>query len=508
MSQLGALIPQMQNAEFYPHSATDDIELIQTHVSAVFLTGDYAYKLKKEVNFGFLDYSTLEKRKHFLEEEMKMNKAIAPKLYLEVVPITRDNENFTLNGAGKPVEYALKMRQFPQENLFVNLFEAGKLDIDKMEELGKIVAQFHKEAATNEYISSFGTVAKIREAFDENYQQTDGYIGKAQTEQQLIETKAYTDKFFTEKEELFNERINNNKIKECHGDLHLKNICLWQDKIQLFDRIEFNEPFRFVDVMYDVAFLMMDLEAKEKLDFANAFLNAYLEQTADYEGLPLLPLYLSRQAYVRAKVTSFLLDDPNVPETEKQKAQVTAANYYKQAWEYTQNREGKIILMSGLSGAGKSTVAKTLARKHGAVHLRSDAIRKQIAGIAVEEKGGNELYTSEMSQKTYDRLSQLGTMLAGEGFTVILDAKYDRVAYRQQVIETANSNNIPLQIINCTAPVEVLRDRLDNRTDDISDATSDLLESQQANAEDFTESEKAYVTTVDTSQENWEGKLD
>ena len=508
MSQLGALIPQMQNAEFYPHSATDNIKLIQTHVSAVFLTGDYAYKLKKEVNFGFLDYSTLEKRKHFLEQEISMNSAIAPELYLEVVSITKDGEKFSLNGSGEPVEYALKMRQFPQENLFINLFEAGKLDILQMEELGKIVAQFHKEAKTNEHISSFGTPIKVREAFDENYQQTEGYIGKAQTEEQLTETKAYTDKFFSEKEELFNSRIANNKIKECHGDLHLKNICLWQDKIQLFDRIEFNEPFRFVDVIYDVAFVMMDLEAKGKPDFANAFLNTYLEQTADYEGLPLLPLYLSRQAYVRAKVTSFLLDDPNVPEVEKQKAQVTAANYYKQAWEYTQNREGKLILMSGLSGAGKSTVAKTLARKHGAVHLRSDAIRKQLAGISLEEKGSNELYTSEMSQKTYDRLSQLGIMLAREGFTVILDAKYDRVSLRQQVIEAANSNNIPLQIINCTAPVEVLRDRLNNRSDDISDATSDLLESQQANAEDFTESERAYVTTIDTSQADWEGKLD
>ncbi|VEP18821.1 Adenylylsulfate kinase [Hyella patelloides LEGE 07179] len=507
MSNLAALIPQMQKAEFYPHSATDNIELIQTHVSAVFLTGDYAYKLKKEVNFGFLDYSTLEKRKHFLEEEIKMNGVIAPELYLEVVPITKNGDRFILNGTGEAIEYALKMRQFPQENLFINLFEAGKLDIEQMAELGKIVAQFHKEAQTNDYISSFGTVAKIREAFDENYQQTQGYIDRGQTQEQLTETKAYTDKFFAEREDLFNSRITNNKIKECHGDLHLKNICLWQDKIQLFDRIEFNEPFRFVDVMYDVAFTMMDLEARGKQDFANVFLNAYLEQTADYSGVPLLPLYLSRQAYVRAKVTSFLLDDPNVPETVKQEAQATATDYYKQAWSYAQNRQGKLILMSGLSGAGKTTVAKTIARKQSAIHLRSDAVRKQLAGISIEEKGSDAIYTSEMSQKTYDRLSELGIMLAKEGFTVILDAKYDRIAYRQQVIEAVNSNNIPLQIINCTAPIEVLRDRVTNRTGDISDATADLLASQQANAEEFTSEEKTYVTNVDTSKTNWEEQI-
>lgn len=502
MSYLAALIPQMQKAEFYPHAVNNDVELIQTHVSAVFLTGDYAYKLKKEVNFGFLDYSTLEKRKHFLEAEIEMNRVIAPELYLEVLPITQKGDHFTLNGTGKVIEYALKMRQFPQENLFINLFEAGKLDIEKMRELGKIVAEFHQKAQTRDYISQFGQVAKIREAFDENYQQTQSYLGRGQTQTQLTETQAYTDTFFTERTELFNSRINHNKIKECHGDLHLKNICLWQDKIQLFDRIEFNEPFRFVDVMYDVAFTMMDLEARGKQDFANAFLNAYLDQTGDYEGLPLLPLYLSRQAYVRAKVTSFLLDDPNIPETVKQEAQATATDYYKQAWQYTQKHQEKLIMMSGLSGSGKSTVAKTLAQQQSAIILRSDAIRKQLAGISVDAKGSNEIYTPQMSQKTYDRLLELGMMLVKEGFTVILDAKYDRVIDRQQVINAATSNNIPLQIIQCTAPIEVLRDRLLQRSGDISDATADLLESQQANAEDFTAEEKTYLITVDTSQPN------
>ena len=226
MSKLAFLIPQMQKAEFYPHSATDNIELIQTHASAIFLTGDYAYKLKKEVNFGFLDYSTLEKRKHFLEEELKMNRATAPELYLDVVAITQEGDSFSLNGNGEPVEYALKMRQFPQEYLFINLFEAGKLTVEQMRELGNIVANFHKTTKTNDYISSFGNVVKVREAFDENYQQTQGYIGRGQTKKQLTETQAYTDKFFAEREDLFNSRITNNKIKECHGDLHLKNICL------------------------------------------------------------------------------------------------------------------------------------------------------------------------------------------------------------------------------------------------------------------------------------------
>jgi hypothetical protein len=499
-----ALIEQMQGSDFYPHAIKQPIELVQTHVSYVFLTGDFAYKLKKEVDFGFLDYSTLEKRKHFLEEEIRMNGAIAPELYLEIVPITQAGNKFVLAGEGEAVEYALKMVQFPQENLFINLFEANKLSIEQMEELGKIVAQFHKSAATNDYISSFGRVAKVREAFDENYQQTQQYVGKVQTQQQLEETQAYTDNFFATRQTLFQTRINNNKIKECHGDLHLKNICLWQKKIQLFDRIEFNEPFRFVDVMYDVAFTVMDLEARGRKDFGNAFLNTYLEQTGDWEGLQLLPLYLSRQAYVRAKVTSFLLNDSAVPETVKQEATKTATDYYKQAWEYTQQTKGKLILMSGLSGSGKTTVAKKIARKTNAIHIRSDAVRKHLANISLDEKGSNEIYTCEMNEKTYDRLLELGILLAKEGFKVILDAKYDRISVREKVIEAAKSNNIPLQIVNCTAPIEILRDRLNNRSGDISDATVDLLASQQTTAEQFTQEEKSYVTEIDTSKEDWE----
>ena len=504
---ISTLIEQMQQSGFYPHKTVEPIELVQTHISYVFLTGDYAYKLKKSVNFGFLDFSTLEKRQHFLTEEIRMNQETAPELYLEVLPITKTEDKYVLGGDGEAVEYVLKMRQFPQENLFINLFTAGKLGIEQMEELGKIVAQFHSQAQTNEYIRSFGTVAKIREAFDENYQQTEKYVGIVQTQQQLDETKAYTDKFFDQQEELFQARIKENKIKECHGDLHLKNICLWQDKIQLFDRIEFNEPFRFVDVMYDIGFAVMDLEARDRQDLGNAFLNTYLEQTGDWQGLQLLRLYLSRQAYVRAKVTSFLLDDAGIPETVKQEAAKTAQDYYQQAWAYTNNRSGQIVVMSGLSGAGKTTVAKEIAKLINAIHIRSDAVRKHLAGIALEEKGGAEIYSEEMSHKTYGKMLESGVMLANIGFPVILDAKYDRLGCRQKAIDTAKENNIPLKIINCTAPIELLRDRLDNRSGDISDATADLLTSQQAKAEKFTEAEKAYVTTIDTSQDHWQQTL-
>ena len=495
-----SLIEQMLQAGFYPHEVVEPIELIQTHVSYVFLTGNYAYKVKKPVNFGFLDYSTLDARSHFCHQELEMNQRGAPELYLEVLPVTQAGDKFSLGGTGEAVEYVLKMRQFPQSALLSEMFEKGTLTEAHMKELGQVVAKYHEQSHSSDRIRTFGEVAQVRQAIDENYEQTKNYIGTAQTQTQYAQTKKYTDNFFVGRSSLFQSRIENNKIRECHGDLHLRNICLWNDKILLFDCIEFNEPFRFVDVMYDVAFTVMDLQARKRSDFGNAFLNTYAEQTGDWEGLQVLPLYLSRQAYVRAKVTSFLLDDPGIPEAAKVEAAATASGYYKLAWEYTKPRQGKLILMSGLSGAGKSTTAQLLARKLDAIHLRSDAVRKHLGNIPLSERGSDELYTPQMTQKTYDRLLQLGVMLAHQGFTVILDAKYDRVALRMNAIDLASFQQLPLQIIHCTAPIEVLRERLSARTGDIADATADLLESQIANTEAFTTVEQPYVQTLDTTK--------
>ncbi len=275
--------------------------------------------------------------------------------------------------------------------------------------------------------------------------------------------------------------------------------------------------------MYDVAFTVMDLEAREKPELANAFLNSYLEHTGDWTGLLVLPLYLSRQAYVRAKVNSFLLDNPQISEADRQETKKAASDYYRQAYQYTQSNTGKLILMSGLSGSGKSTVAKEIARNIGAIqqargtsrrrfgvsalHIRSDAVRKHLAGISLDESGTDSIYTPEMTQKTYDRLLDLGIALAKEGYAIILDAKYDRLALRQAVIDESEVNNIPLKIIHCTAPIKVLRDRLNQRQGDISDATADLIASQKLNAEEFTTAEQAYITAVDTSQTNWRETL-
>ncbi len=495
------LIQQMLTPDFYPHPVTIPIKSIQTHASIVLLTGDFAYKLKKPVNFGFLDYSTLEKRQYFCQEELRLNQRGAKELYLDVVSISRQGDRYDLGSNGEIVEYAVKMVQFPQEALFSNMFEAGTITTEHVEEMGRVVATFHDFAQTNRYINSFGMIDRIKQSIDDNYRQTEQYIGRAQTQQQFTETKAYTDLFLEKHPQLFCDRILGRFIRECHGDLHLRNICYWQDKIFLFDCIEFNESFRFVDTMYDVAFIVMDLAARGRKDLANRFLNIYTEQTGDWAGLQVLPMYLSRQAYVRAKVNSFLLDDPGISSEDRAVAAKMAGDYYHQAWEYTRSQQGRIIMMSGLSGAGKSTLGKQIATELDGVQLRSDAVRKHLGGVPLLAKGNDSLYTPEMTATTYQLVLELGAKLALQGFTVVLDAKYDRLSLRAAVRDLAQTCGIPLQIVYCTAPEQVLLDRLIHRIGDVADATVDLLASQQAAWEDFTPEERGNVITVDTTQD-------
>ena len=344
-SALPTLIQQMLQPEFYPHEVSEPVGFMQTHVSYVLLTGDYVYKLKKPVDFGFLDYSTLEKRKHFCKEEIRLNQIGAGTLYLGVVPITGSEEDAEMNGNGEPIEYAVKMRQFPQSALLSDQFEQGLLDEAKVRSLATTVASFHKATQTNKHVRTYGTIPAIRSAIDENYDQTVSFTGESvtvetpQTQKQLDETKAFTDNFFDTEQALFQKRLDQDKIRACHGDLHLGNICKWENKILLFDCIEFNEEFRFVDTMFDVAYIVMDLEVAGRKDLSKVFVNQYVEDTGDYEGLEILPLYVSRQSYVRAKVTSFMLGDPSVSDAQKKAASEKAAKYYALAWSYVQKKK-------------------------------------------------------------------------------------------------------------------------------------------------------------------------
>jgi uncharacterized protein len=497
------LIQQMLLPDFYDHEVKQPIQLLQTHLSFVLLTGKYAYKVKKPVKFDFLDFSTLEKRYLFCKEELRLNQRLAPDLYLQVRPISKVGSVFVIaENNQESVEYAIQMRQFPQSHLFINLLNAGKLTEEHMVEIAKQLVAFHQLASTSEYISSFGSVKALKAVNDIHYKQTPRYIGVLQEQDLFEQTKAFTDSCLLKYSSLISERIEQGKVRECHGDIHLKNICVLNEKIQAFDCIEFNESFRNSDVLYDAAFLFMDLQFRGYYNLANLFLNTYLEHSGDYESVQLLPLFVCMRAYIRATVTSFLLDDKCISALERNSIKEEATAYYRLAWKCTQPRQGRLVLMSGISGTGKSMIARKIAQIFNAIHIRSDAVRKHIAGVNLMEKA-QRLYSAEMTDQTYERLISLGILLTKQGFNVVLDAKFDRMRFRSSVIQKAEDSQITWQFLHCHAPLSVLRQRLSERLlskDDISGATPEMLDSQKMQFEDFSPIETSNVLYINTSQ--------
>jgi aminoglycoside phosphotransferase family enzyme len=328
------VVDALLTPEAYPQEA-GKIELIQTHISFVFLTKNYVYKVKKAVNFGFLDFSTLEKRRVFCEKELQLNRRLCPEIYLEVVPINKSN-GIKINCSGETIEYALKMKRLPQEKIMTVLLKGNKVDKKTIDEIARIVAEFHSKAQTSPEIGEFGSLKIVKTNWDENFVQTTKYVNQtiSQAEFRFIQTKI--NNFMEKNKPLFESRISEKRIRDCHGDLHSGNIFI-TDKICIFDAIEFNDRFRYSDVAADVAFLAMDLDYQQRPDLANRFIEHYIAYSKDQQVTNLLPFYKCYRAYVRGKVISFRLDDPNIKREEKESATKEAQAYFKIAAEYAKN---------------------------------------------------------------------------------------------------------------------------------------------------------------------------
>jgi len=326
---------QIVEALMKPEAYDEDpgeIELCQTHISFVFLTTKFVYKVKKAVNFGFLDFSTLEKRRFFCERELELNRRLCDDMYLEVVPINKSN-GIKIKGDGETVEYAVKMKRMPQNKIMSKLLEENKVDSRLIGEIAKIIADFHAKAETNERINEFGSLAIIGTNWRENFEQTEEYVGKTITAENFKLIHEGVENFMKKSEPLFDERMEKGKIRDCHGDIHSGNIFV-VDKIYIFDAIEFNERFRYSDVAADVAFLAMDLDFRQRPDLSNFFVKKYIEYSGDQELPTLLPFYKCYRAYVRGKVVGFRLKDPNINEQEKAAAVKDAKAYFKVASSY------------------------------------------------------------------------------------------------------------------------------------------------------------------------------
>jgi aminoglycoside phosphotransferase family enzyme len=332
VSILPSVVEALLKSQAYPHRPRK-IELVQTQMSFVFLTGEYVYKLKKPVNLGYLDYTTLEKRHFFCQQELELNRRLCPDAYLAVVPIVEKKGEIRIEGRGQAIEYAVKMEQLPQDRMMDVLLPRGWVTLEMVARVAEKLVGFHQKAETNQKIAAFGKLDVIRQNTDENFAQTEKYIGFTIPKEKYERIKGYTDNFIKSNAGLFDKRVKEGKIRDCHGDLHAAHVC-FTDGICIYDCIEFNDRFRYSDVASEIAFLAMDLDRYQQADLSRHLVNTYVGLSRDEELLKLLDFYKCYRAYVRGKVESFKLDDPYIPEEEKAKVLTAARSYFQLAESY------------------------------------------------------------------------------------------------------------------------------------------------------------------------------
>jgi len=496
------LIAALQNPALYPHPV-ETFEVIETHISWVILTGPFAYKIKKPVDFGFLNFTTLDARKHFCEEELRLNQRLTDNLYLDVIPVTGSEAEPQLAGEGSPVEYLLKMRQFPQGQLLDKVQARGELTAQHIDALAEQIARFHQATPPVEKNHPLRSAESIVAPLRQNFEQIRPLLSDKADLLQLDALEAWTESSFTRLEPLLTARAGNGSIRECHGDIHLGNATLLDGKVVLFDCIEFNEPFRLIDIASDAAFLAMDLEDRGLRPLARRFINGWLEATGDYQALDLLNLYKSYRALVRAKVSLFRLGQEQDP--------VQRAVILRQYRRYANLAEGYsgipsrfLFVTHGVSAVGKSQVAMRLVEAFGAIRLRSDVERKRLHASTGAQTAavGAGIYDEQATQATYQRLHQLADRALHAGFPVVIDATYLRSAQRKAAWQIAEETGVPFLILDCQAPEQVIAGWLELRRkegSDPSDATLEVIQAQQASREALDATEQSLSKRVDTN---------
>jgi len=457
------------------------VDRIETHASVVFLAGERAYKVKRAVKYPFLDFSTLARRHAACLNELVINRRTAPQLYLQVVPVTLEADGkLRLDGKGRPVEWVVVMRRFDQADLFDRMAEEGRLPLALMPPLAEAIAAFHQVA--NRVLTPKQSVAALREVARDNEDTLavqQGAIDAVAAADVGRLTRAALDSLAP----LLEARALGGYVRHCHGDLHLRNIVAVDGAPVLFDAIEFNDAIATIDVLYDLAFLLMDLGARGLATHANTLLNAYLDATGDTGmllGLKTLPLFLSLRATIRAKVE--LLRAGLASSGARTEARMRAASYVDQARGYLAPQQPCLVAIGGLSGSGKSSVARALAPHlgpfPGAVHVRSDRERKRLFHAGAEERLPKAAYRTELSDLVYRmcRTRALETLLGGQA--VIVDAVHAKPAERKAIAACASSAGVPFTGIWLEASPEVMRKRIQSRIADVSDATAAVLEQQ------------------------------
>ncbi|HZP85246.1 MAG TPA: AAA family ATPase [Burkholderiales bacterium] len=481
------------------------VEHIETHISHVFLIGERAYKIKKALDLGFLDFSTLEKRRRSCEEELRINCRLAPDLYLAVVPITGPRTSPRVEGEGEPIEYAVKMQRFDQTALLENVLAHGSLNGKLIEALAVQVARFHASVARALAGSRFGSPASIIGPAQQNFVQLAPLLRNADDQAMLASIREWTEHQHPQLRPLFEIRQREGFVRECHGDLHLGNLVLIGGIIRIFDAIEFSEALRWIDVMNEIAFLFMDLRVRERADLALRFLNTYLEASGDYAGVRLLPYYVIYRALVRAKVAAMRASQPDLVGEPAHAYWTKCRTHLRFAHEATLWRAPLLVISHGLSGAGKTACSQILVEVLEAIRVRSDVERKRLCGLNATARTGAAvgagLYHEDVSMRTYARLLDLAEQMLCAGQSVLIDAAFLLEAQRAQFRALARRLGVPFAIASFTAPDHVLRERIAARAragKDASEANIEVLEHQLRTHEPLTAIEQPYSVVFDT----------
>jgi uncharacterized protein len=500
MKELNEQLPQhiaaMLNPAVYDHDVSE-IELIQTHISWVILTGPFAYKIKKPVDLDFLDFSTLEKRRFYCSEELRLNKRFAPNIYLEIIAISYSENKVRLAGPDHIVDYAIKMNQFPQNQQLDNMLNSGQLKNHHIDLFADNLVAFHQQATPAPDETAYGEAETVLQVMQDNFQQLHSLIVDPKVTYSLEQIEQWLQQQSHFIKSLFSQRKQAGFIRECHGDLHLHNLIFLNDTVVAFDCIEFSDEFRWIDIISDLAFTLMDLDYRNHHHFAQRLLNTYLQKTGDFSGLQVLTFYLIYRALVRAKVEAI---------SAKQKNKNTfSSDFYRYltlANHYIQKPSPALFISYGVSGSGKSTITKQLCEKITAIRLRSDIERKRLF-TTVKDSSKHQLnrglYSAEHTQATYQYLVKQAELILSSGYSVIIDAACLQYKQRSLFEQLAKRKNIPFLILEISASTSVLRQRIKKRTTGVSDADLSVLEYQLANREALLNKERPYVITINTN---------
>ena len=495
------LIKHMLDASFYDHPV-DVVELIETHISWIFLAGDFAYKVKKPVNFGFLDFSTLDKRGHFCREELHLNRRFAPALYLEVITIGGDPDEPLLHHL--PVlEYAVKMRRFPQRQQLDRMLAAGKLAGTHLDEFAAALAGIHARAPVAQQSDDFGTPEAVLDPILQNFRQISEQLPLSAMKQPLAQLENWSRETYARLRNRLAQRKSDGFVRECHGDIHLGNMVRFDNSTLLFDCIEFNAGLRWIDTMNDIAFLVMDLDDHGEQVLGWRFLNRYLEESGDYPGLPLLEFYKVYRALVRAKVICLRLAQPGLSRAERTADIELASGYLDLARSYTVPGQPLLIITHGLSGAGKTSFVTQLAPLCSGICLHSDRERKRLFRLAPTAAShsptGGGIYSAAGGVKTYTRLHDLAGLLLQAGITAIVDATCIKKADRKLFTRLAQRHGSRLAVLDFNLPEEELRRRVrqrHGRGKAVSEADEAVLDHQLAVAEPLNATEKDQAIAI------------